>query len=205
MSISRNALLLFFLLICSAPLLAQTRKGAWLIGGDASFNIPFRSGGTFNWESNLNPRIGYFLGQNFAVGAAVPFGYSASITRKNASVHTWMNGETVSLKRQTALNYGLAPFVRGYFGSSKWQPFLHAQIGRNRYTFRTVLEDRPTIATGRSHTSAVAGVGLNYFVRDHIGLEAMLAYRYNTVEAYNIDNGSSVGITFGLQFYLFKR
>jgi hypothetical protein len=83
---------------------------------------------------------------------------------------------------------------------------MHVEAGRSRYIFETLIEDRPSITTVRSGNSAVAGAGLAWFVRDQIALEALLAYRYNSEAAFNNRNyGSSVGITFGLQFYLFRR
>jgi hypothetical protein len=207
MSFFRHTLPLLLLLICFTPSLAQISKGTWLVGGDASFNIPIGDEGAFSWETTLNPRVGYFLGRNFAVGATVPFGYWAMTTRKNATIFTSLNGEFVSLRKRSSLQYGLAPFIRGYFGSSpQWRPFVHVEAGRSRNIFRTVVEDRPTRTNISTSYNAVVGAGLAWFVRDHVALEALLAYRYNTPVSLNTRiYGSSVGITFGLQFYLFKR
>ncbi len=208
MSFLRITLPLFLLMISFTPSRAQIRKGAWHVGGDASFAIPFGNGKTFDWECNLNPRVGYFVGKNLAVGAAVPFGYSALTTKKNATVIIPLNGEYVSLRKQSTVYGGLSPFVRRYFGAAdaKWRPFLHAEAGRSRYVYQTEIEDRPTVTIARNQLNGQAGVGLTYLVRDHIGLEALLAYRYNAPSPVEVRSyGSSLGLTFGLQFYLFKR
>ncbi|MBD0256018.1 MAG: porin family protein [Cytophagales bacterium] len=195
--------LLFALLGLSAfPLAAQTAKGSWLMGGNAHIRYQI-DGGRSHWNTDLNPSAGYFVGNNFALGLGVPLAFSFWKTRPSAYVGTFVNGQAVELTRTVNSEIGLTLLVRGYFGKGKFRPFLQAQPGFMRQASKVEYRTLPERRYSQSSLVVSGGPGLSYFITDHVGVEALLNAAYNE-ELPNFPP-TSIGLYFGLQFYLPKK
>jgi hypothetical protein len=105
----KKILPLLFLFV-SALASAQTEKGSFMIGGNASveFNKNDQNGDTGETKTfsiSINPQAGYFVANNFSLGLSLP----VSISR-GKSTYPGINGEAESKTN----GFGVAPFVRYY-------------------------------------------------------------------------------------------
>jgi hypothetical protein len=162
-----------FLLTASNGM-AQTEKGSKLLGGSASiqFNDPF--------SINLNPSAGIFVLDKLAVGSSISLSFSSNVNSRYTSV-------------------GIGPFARYYFGKSKVQYFVLADVGlyRNWYNFNYPgFEEKRT----SSYFKPRLGVGAVYFITQQIGLESTLNYQiYRNSDRFN---NNFLFLNFGFQIYL---
>jgi hypothetical protein len=79
---------------------AQTEKGTWLLGGNGSYQSIKDNSFLY-----LSPNIGYFAGNNFAIGMNAALGVGTDVTQTS-----------------------FGPFLRPYFGNSNKGSFF-AQFG----------------------------------------------------------------------------
>ncbi len=115
----RNFLLISFLFLTSITF-AQTEQGQFMLGGQFNFG-----GGSRHFSSHLNPDFGYFIQDNWAIGAGIGLHYSRDIRTNSV--------DRISLGYQTKL------FTRYYFApEKKWRPFLHAEAGFSQSHYRLV-------------------------------------------------------------------
>ncbi|MCJ8166272.1 outer membrane beta-barrel protein [Pontibacter sp. E15-1] len=154
------------------------REGNWLVGANIG-NIGY------NFESNnfgidINPRAGYFLSVNAAIGAEVQLGLSI-----------YDGGEE--------FRYGLTPFARYYFPEGaapthRWFAEVLAGFAGSS------LEDSEDDAS----LSSVLGIraGYAHFVSDNVAIEGILGYTSTNADI-SVGNGSSgLNLGIGLQIYL---
>lgn len=86
---------------------AQTQKGTWLLGGGFALSSSSTPGGSSLTVFQLNPNIGYFVSDDWAIGAEL-----ALVSSDGSSV------------------YAFGPYARGYFGkSTSGKVFVQAGIG----------------------------------------------------------------------------
>lgn len=150
------------------------QAGNWIVGGSLG-----SLGYNFSSESinvNLNPRAGFFLMDNIAVGVGAVVGWT-----------TFRNEDNI-------WSYGLAPFVRYYF------PEGASATGR----FFGELEAGLSGSTGASDASFLGGIraGYAHFVTNSVAIEGTFGYTYSQA---NISSGAAVtglGIGLGFQIYL---
>ncbi|KAA3437071.1 hypothetical protein [Rufibacter hautae] len=162
----------------TAPVQATAiRQGNWMIGADlASIGHNFKSE-TFTLD--VEPRAGFFISDNAAIGAQVQLG-----------LQLYDGGETFS--------YGLTPFVRYYFPEGAAP--THRWFGEALVGFAgSNLKDNE----GDAFFSTVYGVraGYAHFVATNVSLEGTL----NLVRSNaNIDVGSgTTGLSLGLGFQIY--
>ncbi|WP_210465697.1 hypothetical protein [Rufibacter roseolus] len=162
----------------TAPVQATAiRQGNWMIGADlASIGHNFRSE-TFTLD--VEPRAGYFISDNAAIGAQVQLG-----------LQLYDGGETFS--------YGLTPFVRYYFPEGAAP--THRWFGEALVGFAgSNLKDNE----GDAFFSTVYGVraGYAHFVATNVSLEGTL----NLVRSHaNIDvDSGTTGLSLGLGFQIY--
>lgn len=150
------------------------QAGNWIVGGSiGSLGYNFSSE---SFNLNLNPKMGYFVMDNIAVGLGAIVGLS---TMKNND-DVW--------------SYGVVPFARYYF------PEGASVTGR----FFGEVEAGISGSTGASDASFLGGVkaGYAHFVTNSVAIEGTLGYTYSKA---NISSGSAVtglGIGLGFQIYL---
>lgn len=161
----------------AATAYSAVQKGNWLVGaGVGSIGQNFKSK-TFSID--IQPRAGYFISDNAAVGAQV-----------NLGLQIYNGGEFFS--------YGLTPFIRYYFPEGaapthRW--FGEAIVGFAGSNIKDNNND--------SAISSVYGVsgGYAHFVSSNVALEATL----NLVRSHaNVEVGSgNTGLSLGLAFQIY--
>lgn len=162
---------------------AQTQKGWYLIGGDlADMGLDLQSGNTA-FSFSVQPKVAWFISNNFAVGGQVIAGVNTS------------NG-------YTAFNYGIGPLARYYLPSKE----------TNRKNSRIFFEGNVGIVgqnvkvTGSPSTNTNGlgigiGPGYAYFINQNIALEALAKYNLN-VGFGNSTTNNSLTLGVGFQIYL---
>jgi hypothetical protein len=159
---------------------AQTEKGNWLLGGNASLNANTNSGSYTIIQ--LSPLIGGFVANKFAVGASIPLSYYKDRYGKITS-------------------FGLMPFVRYYFATTeKYSLFGHAAFGFERATIKYNSGYYYGREQNSNSTSGIVGLGYTYFLNKSIGLEGL--FNYNWIGGDNSD--SNIGLNVGFQIYFGK-
>ncbi|MFD2515576.1 hypothetical protein ACFSRY_17010 [Pontibacter locisalis] len=163
----------------TAPVAGEAiQEGNWLIGASiANIGHNFKSE-TFTLD--INPRAGYFLSDNLAIGTQVQLGLSI-----------YDGGEE--------FRYGLVPFARYYFPEGAAP--THRWFGEVVVGFAGSSEED---SDGDAIFSRVYGVSAGYahFVASNVALEGMLNLIRSSA---NIDVGGSetgLSLSLGLQIYL---
>ena len=157
-----------FICLMAASLSAQTQKGSMMIGGTAGFSSS-KAGDETTMEIVFAPMVGYFVIDQLAIGG----GFSVGL---------------LTAKEFNTTVLGIDPTVRYYFnGSGSTRLF-----GQAAFRYASVKVENFDAQTG---TGFGIGTGINYFLNDHVALEAILGY--NSFKAKNADDATG---TFGLQF-----
>ena len=177
--------ILLLSLIATFAASAQTQKGHWLVGSElASADASFYTGNNElldNIGISLHPRAGYFVRDNFAIGARLTL--AASFGSGSASY-----------------SLGVQPFARKYFGKKQVKILGEAGAGYVHH-----------ISTGSSngtqhykYVTAHLGPGLAYFITPNIALESSLLLQAATrVEGLWVNY--SPRISMGFLVYLQKN
>lgn len=162
---------------------SQTQKGNVLIGADLSnIGLNFQKGNT-QFSLNINPKVGWFVKDNLAVGADVNFGLN---TQKGA----------------TTFAYGVGAFGRKYYGAetnnlartAKW--FLEANAGLSGLN----ISGTNLVSSNTNGFKVGIGPGYSYFISQNIALEALA--KYNLTAGFG--NSTTVNnITLGLGFQIY--
>jgi hypothetical protein len=176
-----------FILIASFlitnKLSAQIQRGNILVGGDlAGFNLDLGSGGAF--QATIDPKIGFFLKDNVALGAYIDFRLS---TAKGFG---------------TTTNYGVGALARYYVNDPTTNVLKH---GRLFFEGNAGIEG--ISASNGSNTTGLGigvGPGYAYFITPNIGLETLL--KYNGIVGFGSRPYTSrLNLGVGFQIYLSNR
>ncbi len=170
----KKVLLLSVVALVSATSFSQTAKGTWMLGGSAGFESEKANGATASTTTiHVNPNLGYFIGENFAIGA---------------NIGLWSVEKVGS-----SFNFG--PMARYYFtdmGKSA-KLFAHAGMNFGSYT--------PTGGSAATTTSWMIAAGPAFFLNKNIALETTLNYSSSKAKgATGSDN--SFGLNVGFQIHL---
>ncbi|WP_245577791.1 hypothetical protein [Gelidibacter mesophilus] len=195
-----NALLLTIIMILGAVGMSQAQlaEGDYMIGTDLGSGITSTaSNGLFGFNFGLNegagynvglaPKVGYFVADNFMIGAIVNLGFTKSAKSEGASESTLYGIQALS-------RYYLAPGEKGVDNLLRnGRFFMEANAG-----FAGVnVKEGPT-------TNGFAfgfGPGYSYFITDNVGLETSLKYN-GLVGGGNTTYQHSLGLNVGLQIHL---
>lgn len=162
---------------------AQIQKGNFLVGGDlADFNLNLNSGKQFN--INLQPKIGFFIRDNIAIGPYVNLGLS---TAKDFG---------------TSVSYGVGAFGRYYVNNKTMDVVKH---GRFFVEANAGIEgDNPVSGSSTNGLGLGVGPGFAYFITPNVGLEGLL--KYNGIVGFGSSvTSSTLGLGVGFQIYLNSR
>ena len=163
---------------------AQTQKGNVLIGANLSdIGLNFQKDNT-QFSLNINPKAGWFVKDNLAVGGEVNMGLN---TQKGA----------------TAIAYGFGVFGRKYYGAettnlartAKW--FLEANAG----IYGLNISGTDLIKSSTNGVGLGIGPGYSYFISQNIALEALAKYNF-TAGFGNSPANNSIKLGLGFQIYL---
>lgn len=152
------------------------QAGNWMLGGGLGSIGHNFSTGTF--QLNLVPHAGFFIYDNFVLGAQVNLGLTA-------------------YEEGTNFNFGLAPFLRYYVGqrmSGRWFGELGAGLAGSSLV-------------GSESDNAFSGllnlrVGYAHFVTNNVALEASTGYNFTGADLQSVSTFSGLGVVFGFQIYL---
>ncbi len=157
---------------------APIKAGNWMVGGSigsTSFNFA-----TETFQLNVDPKVGYFIRNNIAIGGQGTIGLSF-----------YEGGSTIS--------YGIAPFIRYYFRETasptgRW--FGEGALGINGSHKKNSQEDLPV--------SLLLGIrgGYAHFVARNVAIEGTLGYTFTKADIASSSGDSGLGVAFGFQIYL---
>ncbi|WP_187263512.1 hypothetical protein [Pontibacter beigongshangensis] len=162
----------------TAPVAAEAiQKGNWMVGANvANIGMNFKSD---LFEFNVNPRAGYFISDNAAIGAEAQLG-----------LQVYDGGEN--------FRYGLTPFIRYYFPEGAAP--THRWFGEGIVGLAgSSVKD----SDGDAIVSRVFGLraGYAHFVASNVALEAILGYTRSNAD---INTGNSIsGLSLGLGFQIY--
>ncbi len=170
-------ILLISALIVSNKSNAQIQKGNLLVGGDIA-GLHFGSGGYFN--VTLDPKVGFFIRDNVALGAYINFGL------------------TTAKDQSTVTTYGVGALARYYINDPKTNVLKH---GRLFFEGNVGIEGTNTHSTSTNGLGLGIGPGYAYFITPNIGLETLL--KYNGIVGFgNQTTSSTVDLNVGFQIYI---
>ena len=186
------------LLILSIPksLKSQTQEGNWLVEGNLGNINLSNNKNELTYETNtykseerirnvsLFPRVGYFINNNFVLGATVNLRYQS-----NRSTSYRDNGVKSNDGITRNGSIGLSPFVRYYFTQNS-KNRLYGQlgggididiIGNSKGT--SYWDNGDTYSTNKStsegnNISGEALIGFNHFLTDNVALNLSVGYNY---------------------------
>lgn len=178
---------------------AQTEKGTLMLGSDLGsglvsstnsglfgFNFGLNEGAGFNL--GLSPKMGYFVKDNFMLGAVVNFGFTKSPEYNGFSTRTTTYGI------QGLSRYYVSQGERGIDNFLKHGKFF---MEANAGVAGVNVKDGPT-------TNGFAfgvGPGYSYFVTNNVALETSLKYN-GLVGGGNTTYQHALGLNFGVQVFL---
>ncbi|WP_439883088.1 hypothetical protein ACSX1A_07935 [Pontibacter sp. MBLB2868] len=154
------------------------REGNWIVGANiANIGMNFKSD---FFTLNVNPRAGYFISDNAAIGTEVQL-----------ALDIYDGGET--------FRYGLTPFVRYYFPEGAAP--THRWFGE---AIAGIAGSSEEDDEGDSVFSSVIGLraGYAHFVAQNVALEAILGYTRTSADISVGSGQSGLNLSFGLQVYL---
>lgn len=177
---------LFFGLSASVRVMAQTEEGNIMVGAQL-LNVTgtFQSGSS-TFDMGISPQVGFFLSDNFALGAAV-----------------LANLRTAS--HYTDFSYAVGPFARYYFNHFKGEDLQFSKRSSFFVEGDVFVQGENIKTNGNSVNTNGLGIGIGpgiaYFITPSIGLEALL--KYNPVIGFgNSTTVNKVSLNLGLQAYL---
>lgn len=178
---------------------AQLEDGNLMIGADLGSGLTSpTSNGLFGFNLGLNedsgynigisPKVGYFLNDDFVLGAIVNLGYDNAAGDDDATANTFV--------------YGLQGFSRYYLSRADAElddvvPAGMFFMEMNAGIAGVNVQDGPT-------TNGFAfgfGPGYSLFLNDSVALETGVKYN-GLVGAGNTDYQHSLGVTLGVQVFL---
>lgn len=169
-----KSVFLSLLLLAVAPAFCQTEKGATIVGGALSLQTTKN-----NSNFAVNPNIGFFPANNFAVGGALNLNFSKQGDVKNNQ-------------------FGIGPYIRYYFGKSQTKPFFNLEGNYLNSKYETTDNGiKKTINT--NGFGFLIGLGFAAFVNDVVAVEGLTGYNYSDFK----NNSGSGGFTMRLGFQLY--
>ncbi len=191
----------------SFTLSAQTNKGSFLIGGDASYTSSKNTvmgNETKQTQISINPTVGYFIIDNLVLGASLPLSFSQS---RSSGFQSDSKSSSITL----------GPLARYYVPIGKYSIFTEV-----KYTLGLIKVEGPTFdpisgsvifLTNKGKDKILSfGLGTTYFINESIGIEVGAYYikqnvEYENSEMFIIPDFESEDFTLrvGFQFYLARQ
>ncbi|HBG39830.1 MAG TPA: hypothetical protein DDZ96_08505 [Porphyromonadaceae bacterium] len=197
---SKIFIVLLMTLILSATLSAQTEKGQWIIGGNASLDVTYTEGGLSNQSGksgytvlNITPEAGYFVFDNFSAGLSGNYAYR------------WdFESEDMTLLSQ----------FKYYLSQSNCRPFVKANVG---YRYASIYGNDGSLFNSKDMGGVVfgGGIGCAFFVSRTISIDLGVQYLHSHLtqmgNTYDLEtdrtfdftaNKNDVNVFVGFSLYL---
>lgn len=157
---------------------AQIQEGNWMVGGQVA-NMQFTNGVNIN----LTPQVGYFVKDNWAVGAQVG-----------------LNVYSPKGVSETQTNWDLGVFTRYYFGNNE----VNSILKNGRFFGEGTVGFGGVNSSSASSTNGIQlgiGAGYAYFITKNVSLDAIL--KFNTTAGGGSSSGTGdLGLNVGFQIFL---
>lgn len=177
---------------------AQTEQGTTNINGLFGSNGggQLQSNDAFNnFKLNVGANVGYFVKNNWEIGAGVQFGV---FRQKFKPPFDNLPGPP-SLEQSYKYNFGV--YSKYYFGTKQLKPFAVISTGYNWQFDRTTYNAATT--KGRlNYLNYGGGAGLAWFTSKKVGLFTQLTY--DRLYSDMMDQGA-LNLNFGVQINLGKK
>lgn len=198
----KNAMLLTIAMVFGVVGLsnAQLSEGDYMLGADLGSGLTNTgSNGLFGFNFGLNegagfnvgiaPKVGYFVSDNFLLGAVVNLGFTKSDESSEG-----VSSEKTVYGIQALSRYYLAPGEAGIDSMlNRGRFFLEANAG---FAGSNINYGNTTNGFGFGF-----GPGYSYFITDNVALETSLKYN-GLVGGGNTTYQNSLGLNLGLQIHL---
>jgi hypothetical protein len=178
---------------------AQTQKGTINIngqfGGNNGATRDEQNGGAVKkFSFQANPNVGYFIKDNWEVGAGVSFG-RYQINYKNPD--PW------GTEKYNSNRLGLLAYSKYYFGKGLVKPYLTINGGHNWLFNKTIYTTTGEDKYKAGFWNVGGGAGLTWFASSRVGLFTQLTYdrNWNPVAPSN----GALNLNFGVQVNLGKK
>jgi hypothetical protein len=167
----------FLILAAFLSSIAQTQKGSFLIGGNATaeFNELDQSGTTLqSINFSLSPKVGFFVHDNLCFGASTPF----------STGNTKVSFES-GIQEDYDVNYnmlGVGPFVRYYFPLDKLHIITETSYTWSRSKSEQVYFDGITGESTKQDVESTtktfhAASGVGFLISTNVTIELLLNYQ----------------------------
>lgn len=177
---------------------AQTEQGKFLVGGQVGFNSSkIKDTDIKATGFSINPTVGYFVSDNWAVGTSVGYGWNKAETTKDASI--------------TTDAFQAAPFVRNYVGNGQFRFFSQLSVPMSWGKETAKLAAVETETKVNKYGVEIAP-GFAFFPTSNIGIELKVRGLYYesrqdkagdakvTTNSFGLD-ANSLAPTLGVQFH----
>jgi hypothetical protein len=170
---------------------AQTEKGNFMIGGNVQVSSDKQDDADkSNTNFTINPSVGYFIGNNFAIGTGI--GYQFSKTHQNTA-----NGGVIATNTLKNEAFIVSPFARYYKGINEQFKFF-GQLSVPMAFGNTKVGDADGnnyVKTGKYNSVGVAlSPGVAFFPGKKFGIEfSVQGISYNTTNLKDGDGNDIVG------------
>lgn len=172
-----KCLMSLMLLMGGGFTMAQTSRNSMMVGGAAELTVT-AEGKERLFRLGMSPSFGYFVLDNFAVGAS----YNLLVS----------NSKSQKLFQITS---GVSPLLRYFIGKKQLKGLIHTSAG---YAGTIYANDGNT-GSRDQFTSRIAA-GMVYFIQNRLGIET--TFGWNLTAAKNRIPVSRIGFQLGLQVYL---
>ncbi|MDX5339963.1 MAG: hypothetical protein LPK25_13110 [Cyclobacteriaceae bacterium] len=171
----RLFLVLFFLLTLTFASLAQLQKGSWMLDGQVGLSLNRQNNESLdspwgaytlssrNKQFTLSPGLGYFVRDHWALGLSPSFAVG------------WGKGESGnnSQVKGNSFDYGIAVFSRKYIPAGE-RLFFYGDFRFGGFWGDSGWKDNGAsdrmVLTENKGIEANASLGLQYMVREHLGI-----------------------------------
>ena len=208
----KNNIFIIFLLISTTSAFAQIPKGSATLGGNISLlrnkeQITYRQSTTWSeYQSNilsLTPSYGYFIANNFSIGANVSTLFSRSTSPATVS-EPKLHSNNRSIGAGPQLLYYLPLDDKLYAYAAAGYTWFWT---RYKYEYTPDGIDITTVTSNSRYTTLDAGLGLSYFVNPSTAVEAGFGYthaRYKD-QGGNLNNKTNnIALNIGFRIFLRK-
>jgi hypothetical protein len=185
---NKSIIALFLLALGATAAQAQTSSGSMMVGGGFEFTSVSYQAGSANDENRVSftPSFGYFVSDNFAVGASLTLGSEREGTGAGKTVRS---------------SFGLGPFARYYIFTSneKFGFFGQAQLA-----FSSTKTDPPVGNVLRGNAISFAlSPGVAFFFNEHWAAEfAFRGFVFTSTDPNkNTDNDKYNVVQLGLNSF----